>query len=865
MTKATALNINFNTGRGIFPSSKAENLCDILRSSRLDPLRNYTQNKPIQFMGDVKAPALSQAVEGGINIINPNIHEVRQIPLVSDRRRTPVKTENRRKDKEANIALWDIRNNTSLNNSTKVMPNYYRDKLSENAKGKVRMTNTAEAMRVQYPNERQDFYITGHQSIDSYIPTLKYSMEAFNTGSKDTNTLNYFEDLSQPGKSSSFGTGSRARVEETSYNPFLPQSQGNLSEPTDSKISYPDERMTRYSGERKYMTKGDKIMMAADLAKSENLKQRRQLQAQAHDALMGIARAPRMLGADISKGINTTNTYNAIGIKQQLRQEQGYGQESKERGLKYAGIKDTGVISQKFVDEFDFNEKDVGKTVSDVDIRRTGEHYVPRTSDINRQATIKQNMDVYYTPGIEKITSKLTDEDIVRKLYAEQFGNNPHNQKSTDNKGMFYKFVETFKGWLGSKSDDDDFNRLKTNEDDLRKKYGNIDAKTFKDTVERMEIILKDDSLSLQQRQAFNKDLREQIKEYLEDYNDNIKQDLAIHDILNNIAERCVINDNGVRKLDEDKFIEEVLNSGELLERMDELKVRTARNIMTEDKYMYLRNVCEDYDANIISNWIENLQNEFDEMRGIEKFGDRRYKNDLGFDKIKIYYTEKGVKEEYDDYLRSRGINEVEKPVSILTNNGEEVIRNVLIKDNDKFMLLQRKENIEKPDEYLLLKIEPEDLMDALGLSKDRLDMKEDKRRAGTDGSIYNLTFEEHLKLIKFVDNVKNKDFILVSKNPIHPYQRDLLNNDEVASDIGIISNVELGIENTFDKNVRKSEHIIEHSKNIATFKGNDEDINIRNIRMMSDGDKDERIYTSGKVQTQMKPQEMYKKFGELL
>ena len=99
MTTATALKLDFNNMLGKFPVSEPQNLINTLDSSRLEPLRSYTQSQSIKFMGDVKTPAFNQAVQGGVNIINPQIQTVRQIPYVSDRRRIPVKTENRRKEK----------------------------------------------------------------------------------------------------------------------------------------------------------------------------------------------------------------------------------------------------------------------------------------------------------------------------------------------------------------------------------------------------------------------------------------------------------------------------------------------------------------------------------------------------------------------------------------------------------------------------------------------------------------------------------------------------------------------------------------------------------------------------------------------
>jgi len=900
MTTATALKLDFNNMLGKFPVSEPQNLINTLDSSRLEPLRSYTQSQSIKFMGDVKTPAFNQAVQGGVNIINPQIQTVRQIPYVSDRRRIPVKTENRRKDKVANEALWDIRNNMSLNNANKVPGNYYSTKLAENAKSKIRMTNTADAMRTQYSGDRED-YITGNSSVDnSFIPTQKYSSEGFDLS--DTGTLNFYDLINDknsfmPGSSSNFGTGSRIKVEETSYNPYLPQSKlfKNLSDPTGDKVAYPDERMTRYSGERQYMTKADRSRMASDLAHSDLLKERRELQNQAYNKLMGIARAPRMLGADIANGINTTNTYNAIGMKQQLRQNEGYWDnpnktnEIKDRGLKIANVRDEGILVPKFEqDDFYVNENSEDK-ILDIKGNRLNENitgvddynknkmkyetYIPRNSDISSQSSIQQAIDTYYTPGIEKIKGRITDADIVRKIYAEQFGNNQKVQKENDN--IIYNFINNVKGWLGFKNESSESSENETFlnrnfiSEDSRRKEGNISAKTFENTIKQLSELLKDDSLSLHSRQAFNKDLREQAKEYLDDYNDNIHQDLLIRDLVNDIAERCVIKDTQGKRIgiDEDKFIDEISKSSQILERMDELKIRTSKNIMNADKQIYLRNVCEQYDANIIFNWLLDVKDEFEEYK---KYGDRLLKRN-NLDKVQLYYTTRGVKEEYDKDLKSKRFEDVEKPVMILTTDGHNLIRNVVIRDNNlnKYILLQRRENTDlDEDSYLLLDITPEELQDLLDLDSTKLKIKEDTRKGANEG-IVNLTFEEHVKLVNFVESIKNKDIgIISSKKPIHPYQRDILDNNEVAADIGVISNIELGADSTFDKSVRKNQNVKGHVESYENLHNalNNQNGTIKNMNIVkSERGFDERTKLEHNVITEMDPKKMYKRFGDML
>jgi hypothetical protein len=310
-----------------------------------------------------------------------------------------------------------------------------------------------------------------------------------------------------------------------------------------------------------------------------------------------------------------------------------------------------------------------------------------------------------------------------------------------------------------------------------------------------------------------------------------------IQDVLNDIAERCVVNQNGIRRLDEDKFIEEILSNQFINNRLDELKIRSARNLMSDDKYMYLRNVCEEYDIGLMSSWVD------EKIEELSKFGTRQMK-------VKQYYTERGVKEEYSDDLKDSYM--IMKPVSVLMNNSNEVVRTMLCKsDDNKFMLLQRRDRL-SDTQYNLMKIEPEELMNILSFKRE---LKTDPRIK----DVYDLNFEEHVKLANYI-NDKSNNIIITTKKAIHPYQRDLLNDDELIQNIGVISNVML---NDVSEKKRKNNNVIEHSKNISAFKGNDDDLIIHNQYCINENSKN--INLKNRKQNEMNPQEMYKTFGDMM
>ena len=247
---------------------------------------------------------------------------------------------------------------------------------------------------------------------------------------------------------------------------------------------------------------------------------------------------------------------------------------------------------------------------------------------------------------------------------------------------------------------------------------------------------------------------------------------------------------------------------------------------MTDDKYIYLRNVCEEYDADIISNWLDDKVDELN--------------NDFNYRKIKTdpYYTERGVKENYNNGLLENKLVEITKPISVLMNGNDEVTRGILIKDieKDKYMLLQRKEYSEGKQEYLISKLEPDEVMKILEIdtpNKIKMDTRYD--------DIVDLTFEEHVKL---------------------------LNDDSNILKAGVISNVVLGgSANEFvnKEKYRNNQNIIEHSGNIASFKGDNSNLRIYNQLENINKNVNDRVNLSGRTQNEYDQRKVYKKFGDMM
>ena len=99
------MNSNFYEGRRDYPSTITQNVQDRLTYGRSDSLKNYIANQVMKTVGDVKQPTINQAVQGGINIINPQIQgEIRHQPVVAGTpcNRVLTKYENNRRNTQIN-------------------------------------------------------------------------------------------------------------------------------------------------------------------------------------------------------------------------------------------------------------------------------------------------------------------------------------------------------------------------------------------------------------------------------------------------------------------------------------------------------------------------------------------------------------------------------------------------------------------------------------------------------------------------------------------------------------------------------------------------------------------------------------------
>lgn len=639
----------------------------------MDPNHNYTMAQVMKGMGDVKQPVVNQVVQGGFNIINPEITgDIKQIPHVSDRHRWEVKTENKRRDTQALEYIYDWRNNTPLNNEGKVMPGYYQNKLNASAKSKIRMSNTADAMRVQYAGpDTSEFGLSERitEGLNGIAGLATAKPEKFEAQQNQLaeGTLS-FTDLGLGGNHSQVKINSNlgydVPVETPTYNPFLNGSSGNISK---YQESYPDERQTRYGGERNYMTKGDRIMAAVDLAKSQMNIERRQLQEQANHALNGTVRAARTIGSSLDKGINIGSVYNNPTYEQ------------------------PDAINAMY---------DEVKQSINPNNRQKVEHFVDRSHDLNRQQDIQQNVQAYYGPGLKQIKHEVANNEIRRKLYDNDEGDKP---------GLFQAFVEGFKCLFWSDSSD-------------------------KQVRNRLDV--KD------------KDTRGKIDEYVE----TLTADPIIkNEVIRFITERHLSEQRGERVYTDDEFVEQILQSPTLQERLKELSKRSRIN---DD----IREIIKDFERLFIANTIETY-----EMTA-------KRKKDL----TKLYFMNHGIKTEFNPEIIKNEI--ITEPISVLSLDGETVIRTMLCKNLNghggiDYHILQIRKSVGENGnyEYVLSSIGNDEIEHIL-----RKNVNEDIR---WNGDIAELSFEDHVKINAAVD--EGSVMSMTASKPLHPYQRDILNNNE--------------------------------------------------------------------------------------
>lgn len=434
--------MNFNNVSSLGSFQNNGNLIQDLILSKSNPLHNLTMNETINAFGTVSSGAYNQITPNSpMSMINPQLNGPMNLPSVVPKRNTVMtKYDNKRRDTIDQIALFDWRNNTSLNNATRVPANYYQEKLTEKAKDKVRTKQMMSGYSTQYAD-----------SYDEFSKELVEKKEGYNMSEISKKDGGYILDYSEANS-----------VVTPSYNPLLPKSSGNkpINDP-----SYPDERMTHNFSDRPYTTKGDRQLQARELATSQMMKERRQLQAEAEQAMYGTIKAPRQNNPNIGMGIKT-QYYSDVNTDNSIR---------KDNGVDIEDIRDVistkhneGVIETTIKPKLEIGDdegirehyRENWQSKRDLDL------YSGRSSDLTKQRSkLQQQQQIDYENLIDENRNRIFKDNYRDNIYGNIYENDYNDHNSNKREGFISSIWNEVKNIFGFS------NNRENVKDNFKRKY----------------------------------------------------------------------------------------------------------------------------------------------------------------------------------------------------------------------------------------------------------------------------------------------------------------------------------------------------------------------------------------------------------
>lgn len=417
--------------------------------NKSDPMHNFNVSQEISAFGTVTPNINYQTVPNSpMAMINPQLNgDIRTPQIIQPRNVVMTKYDNKRKNTNDQIALFDWRNNTSLNNATKVPANYYQEKLTKTAKEKVRTKQMMDGYSTQYSYDEFN--------KDAITPKTVYNTESLQK--KDVNYVLNYSDLQERNLSDNLFDSS-FNVNSPSFNPMLPRS--NLNKPVDDP-SFADDRITHGNSDRPYTTKGDRLLQARELATSEYMKERRQLQDEAEQALKGTPKAPRMVNPNLGMGIksqfydleDTNFENNSHKIKTNDNPIQNIHNITNNKYTNNT-IQNSVKYKENSIDNYnnDLNIKErFGATDKSINLNL----YSGRSSDLTKRNRLKQANNIQDFEYIDMNHKNKTLDPTMKKRYEID--------KEYKNESFFTKLIEGFKSFFY----DDDSNKTTINRKEL--------------------------------------------------------------------------------------------------------------------------------------------------------------------------------------------------------------------------------------------------------------------------------------------------------------------------------------------------------------------------------------------------------------
>lgn len=434
--------MNFNNVSSLGSFQNNGNLIQDLILSKSNPLHNFTMNETINAFGTVSSGAYNQITPNSpMSMINPQLSGPMNLPSVVPKRNTVMtKYDNKRRDTIDQIALFDWRNNTSLNNATKVPANYYQEKLTEKAKDKVRTKQMMSGYSTQYAN-----------SYDEFSKELVEKKEGYNMSEISKKDGGYILDYSEANS-----------VVTPSYNPLLPKSSSNkpINDP-----SYPDERMTHNFSDRPYTTKGDRQLQARELATSQMMKERRQLQAEAEQAMYGTIKAPRQNNPNIGMGIKT-QYYSDVNTDNSTRKENGVDIEDIRNVI--STKHDEGVIETTIKPKLEIGDDEGVREHyrENWQSKRDLNLYSGRSSDLTKQRSkLQQQQQIDYENLIDENRNRIFKDNYRDNIYGNIYENDYNDYNSNKREGFISSLWNEVKNIFGFSSNRENV------KDNFKRKY----------------------------------------------------------------------------------------------------------------------------------------------------------------------------------------------------------------------------------------------------------------------------------------------------------------------------------------------------------------------------------------------------------
>ena len=455
---------------------------------------NGLKNRLPEVNNVVSDYANNQIIVNSNSVIHPalsgNVKEIRIVPY-----KNAVETKlNKRQQQPTSISsVFDIRQSSTKNDFEQLKL------LQDNARSKI----VDKSMNYRF------------DGIDSSL-----------NNNMDTNALNHGPETYSIRGDDNIGI-------QIGYNPFLQThnngqtNAGRFNNTIGSNLStypnnrYADERLNFYTGERPFVSEGDRIIHAAEMSKTDDVNKRRRFDQEAMEKMKGIARAPRKECANLSSGVglNVIPEYSDINILEDNNDNQTLqlngldSNHSKKRVMNSFNQSYINSLHKKPIQRHNYTAEDINKgsirfnqskhSFNNVSVKGTNEiytnqqerseakeKYIPRNTDIKSRQNIREGINSTYKPIMTK-----EKVNVVSHPYEKRM-------KET-NLSFVKQIYEGFKSLFVPKSDVKDFRDFNKHEE--------IDVFTDNDFNEQVNRYRNEDSSDDERLRNVNNNYKSKI------------------------------------------------------------------------------------------------------------------------------------------------------------------------------------------------------------------------------------------------------------------------------------------------------------------------------------------------------------------